>query len=515
LESPRLLRSTVLVGLLTAVSRVLGYVRDVLVAALAGAGAGTDAFFVAFRVPNLLRRLLAEGAFAQALVPVLAEYRAGRGKAAVRDLLASAAGSLGVAVAGATLAGVVAAPVLVLAFAPGFLQDPERLALATDLLRVTFPYLLFVTLAALASAALQAHDRFAAPALTPVLLNLAMIGAALVVAPRLEQPVVALAWGVFAGGLAQALFQVPFLARAGLLVRPRVDFRHAGVRRVLGRMPPALFGVSVAQINLFLDTLLASFLATGSVSWLYYSDRLVEFPLGVLAIAIGTVVLPTLSRRFAQGAGEGFSATLDWGLRGVLLLGVPATLGLALLAAPLLAMLFQHGQFRASDVYMAELSLVAYALGLPGFMLVKVLAPACYARQDVRTPVRVAVVALLANLVMSLALVRPLAHAGLALATSLAALLNAGLLLGRLLRDGVYAPLPGWGRFAARLLAANLAMGLVLALGPPGTAAWTRMPASARALELALWVGAGALTYLAALALLGYRWRDLAPAVRA
>lgn len=382
------------------------------------------------------------------------------------------------------------------------------------MLRITFPYLLFVSLTALAGGVLNAYQRFGVTAVTPAFLNLAMIAAALWLAPRMAQPVVALAWGVFLGGLAQLLFQLPFLARAGHLARPRIGLRDEGVQRILRLMLPALFGVSVAQINLLLDTLIASFLEPGSVSWLYYSDRLVEFPLGVAGIALATVVLPTLSRLAAQEAGEAFSATVDWAVRWVLLLGVPATLGLGLLAGPLLTTLFQHGAFRAGDVYMARLSLVAYALGLVGFMLVKVLAPAYFARQDTRAPVRIALVAVAANLVMSLMLVFTLAHAGLALATSLAAVINALLLLGQLTRAGIYRPGPGWGGFALRLATANLALGLVLAYGPPDTGFWMLAPGRARAAQLALWVCAGGLTYLATLWVLGFGKRDLLPATR-
>jgi len=475
---------------------------------------GTDAFFVAFRIPNLLRRLFAEGAFSQAFVPVISEYRSQRSPEEVRELVSSVSGSLGLAVLVASAVGAVAAPLLIVIFAPGFLEQPEKFDLAAGMLRITFPYLFFVSLTALAGGILNAHDRFGVPAVTPIFLNLAMILAAVWLAPRMEQPVVALAWGVFAGGVVQLLFQLPFLWRHRLLVRPRLGFRHEGVRRILRLMLPAIFGVSVGQISLLLDTLLASFLETGSVSWLYYSDRLMEFPLGVFGIALGTVILPSLARRHAEGASEQFSATVDWALRWVLLLGLPATVALAFLAAPLLSTLFQHGEFSASDVYMAQLSLVAFSLGLVGFMSVKVLAPAFYARQDIRTPVRIAVVALVANMAMNLMLIFPLAHAGLALATSLASFINAGLLYRLLVRQGVYRPSPGWGGFAVRIALANLALGLLLAYGPPDIGAWTRASSRQRLLDLAMWVGAGMAAYLIALLLLGFRKRDLLPAAR-
>jgi putative peptidoglycan lipid II flippase len=490
---------------------VLGYVRDAVIAGLAGAGPGADAFFVAFRIPNLLRRLFAEGAFAQALVPVLTECRARGSADELRDVVARVAGSLGLLVFAVTAAGVVAAPLLVLAFAPGFAAEPVKAGLAAEMLRITLPYLFFVTLTGLAGGVLNAHERFAVPALTPLFLNLAMIGAALWLAPRMAEPVVALAWGVFAGGLVQLLFQLPFLRRAGLLVRPRLGFGQPGVRRVLTTMLPAMLGVSAGQIGLLLDTLIASFLETGSVSWLYYSERLMEFPLGVLAIALGTVILPVLSRRVAEGSGEGFSATLDWALRWTLLLGVPATVGLVLLAGPLLATLFLHGEMRSSDVYLSRLSLVAYGLGLVGLMLVKVLAPAFYSRQDTRTPVRAALAALLANGVMSLALVFTLAHAGLALATSLSAWVNAGLLYRSLHGQGWHRPGPGWWPFLTRLLTASGALTALLAWGPADLARWVQAPLAERLTALGGWVVGSMAAYFAALWVLGLRRQDLFP----
>ncbi len=466
---------------------------------------------MAFRIPNLLRRLFAEGAFSQAFVPVISEYRTKQTPEAVRELVARVSGTLGLAVLVVSAVGALAAPLLVLVFAPGFLDQPEKFDLASEMLRITFPYLFFVSLTALAGGVLNTYDRFGVPAVTPAFLNLAMIAAAIWLAPQMDEPVVALAWGVFAGGLAQLLFQLPFLWRRGLLVMPRLGFRHEGVRRVLRLMLPAIFGVSVAQLSLLLDTLLASFLETGSVSWLYYSDRLLEFPLGVFGIALGTVILPSLSRRFAEGAREAFSGTVDWALRWVLLLGVPAALSLALLSGPLLSTLFQHGQFRSADVYMAQLSLVAFSFGLVGFMAVKVLAPAFYARQDIRTPVRVAVIALAANMAMNLLLIFHLAHAGLALATSLAGFVNSGLLYRLLRRQGVYQPAPGWGRFLVRVLVANLLLAALLTLGPAETRVWVGLTARERLLDLGFWVAAGVATYLGVLVLLGFRKRDLLP----
>lgn len=501
----KLLRSTAVVGQMTLISRVLGFVRDVVIARLFGASLAADAFFIAFKIPNLFRRLFAEGAFSQAFVPVLAEYRERDGDEGVRALVDPTGGALALVLLAVTALGVAAAPVLITIFAPGFLDDTEKLGLATDLLRLTFPYLLFISLTALAGAVLNTYGRFAVPAFTPVLLNVAIITSALVLSPRLEEPVMALALGVLAGGVAQLALQIAALARLGLVPRPRLDREHPGVRKILRLMGPAMFGVSVAQINLMLDTLIASFLVTGSISWLYYSDRLMEFPLGVFGIALATVVLPNLSARFSEGDGGAFSETLDWALRWVLLVGLPAAAGLAVLAAPMLATLFGYGAFAEHDVAMAARSLVAYAGGLVGFMLIKVLAPGFFARQDTKTPVRIGVIAMVANMALNLLLVFPLAHAGLALATTLSAWLNAALLLRGLRRENVYAPGPGWRRFALRVGCACAAMTALLWWLAPDPSAFQALGALDRALELAWLVAAGAFTYFAVLAALGMR----------
>ncbi len=496
---------------MTMLSRVLGYVRDVVVAILVGAGAGpgADAFFVAFKIPNFLRRLFAEGAFAQAFVPVISEYRTRRDHPQVRALASYVSGTLAVVLLVVTLVGVLAAPVLIAIFAPGFfLNDQPKYDMAVGMLRITFPYLLFVSLTAFAGGVLNTYERFGVPAFTPVLLNLSIIAGAILIAPQLQQPVFGLAWGVFIGGVVQLLFQVPFLIRIRMLVWPRPRPSDEGVRRILRLMLPAIFGVSVAQINLLLDTLLASFLITGSISWLYYSDRIVEFPLGVFAIAIATVILPTLSRRHAGEEPEAFSQTLDWALRWVLVIGTPAMVGIALLAGPSLTTLFRYGAFSSSDVRMAQLSLVAYSLGLLGFMLIKVLAPGYFSRQDTRTPVRIGVIAMVCNMVMNLMLIFTLAHAGLALATSLAAFINAGLLYRGLRRDGVYTPSAGWGLFALRIVFANLVMGAVLWFGTAELSEWLAWSAATRAWQLAVLVLSGAGAYFLALTAMGLPvWR--------
>jgi putative peptidoglycan lipid II flippase len=499
------------VGGYTLVSRVLGFLRDLVFAHVFGADANTDAFFVAFKIPNFLRRLFAEGAFATAFVPVLTEYKATRSHEDLKAFVDHMAGTLGLVLLVVSLVGVLAAPALVSLFAFGWVlgEQDAKLALASDMLRLTFPYLFFISLTAFAGGILNAHQRFAIPAFTPVLLNLALIGSALWLAPALEVPIVALAWGVLIAGVTQFVFQLPFLGQLRLIPRFRPRFGDAGVRRVMHLMVPALFGVSVTQINLLLDTVLASTLQTGSISWLYYSDRLMEFPTGILGVALGTVILPHLSRQRAEADPMAFSRTLDWGLRTALVFGLPAALGLVVLAGPLVATLFLSDVFGPTDVAQSRLSLMAYAFGLLGFILIKVLAPGYYARQDMRTPVRIAVIAMVANMVLNLSLIWSLAHAGLALATSLAAYLNAGLLLRGLLREGVLKPARGWPVLLLRMLAAAGAMTAVLVLGAPPLAEWLAMDVLGRVGTLALWIGVGALVYFAVLFAAGARPRDL------
>jgi putative peptidoglycan lipid II flippase len=502
---------------MTLVSRVLGLLRDMVLARWFGADAGMDAFFVAFKIPNFLRRLFAEGAFSQAFVPVISEYREQRPHAEVQLLVNRVAGTLAGILTLVVVAGVLASPLLVTVFAPGFLfHDPLRFDLTAQLLRLTFPYILLVSLVAFAAGILNTYGRFAAASLAPVWLNVMLIGAAILVSPLLEQPEQALAGAVFAAGVAQVGFLLPSLKRVGLFPRPRWGLRDTGVRRIMKLMLPGILGSSVAQINLLFDTLIASFLVAGSVSWLYYSDRLVEFPLGVFAIALSTVILPSLSRSHANASDVEFSRTLDWGLRWVLLIGVPSAIGLLLLARPTLATLFQYGDFDAFDVSMGGLSLMAYTLGLPGFMLVKVLAPAFYSCKDTRTPVRVAIVALATNMVLNLVFVVPMVlleipgpHAGLALATSIAAWVNAGLLFTLLIRRQMYRPQAGWPGLLLRIGAAGGMLGILLSWGVQPLQAWLEWDAGRRVGVLLFWVLAGAAMYFLALRLAGLRLNSL------
>ncbi|MDX5977363.1 murein biosynthesis integral membrane protein MurJ [Vreelandella alkaliphila] len=502
-----LMRSGLVVSAMTMLSRVMGLVRDVVVATFLGAGNGSDAFFVAFKIPNFLRRLFAEGAFNQAFVPVLSEYSTQRSKQEIRELLNAVAGSLTAILALITALAMLGAPWLVWVFAPGFGRDPEKLAMTADMLRLTFPYLLLISLTAFSGSVLNTWNRFAVPAFTPVLLNISLIGAALLLMPLMEEPAMALAWGVLIAGAAQLAFQVPFLLRLGLLPTPWPNFAHEGVKRILKLMAPALFGVSVSQINLLLDTVLASLLTAGSVSWLYYSDRLVELPLGVFGVAIGTIILPALSKRHAEQSTEHFSAMLDWAIRVVLLLGVPAALALAVLAEPFLITLFHYGAMTDTDIQMAAMSLRAYAFGLVAFMLIKVLAPGFFARQDTKTPVKVGIIAMVANMVFNLLLIWPLAHAGLALATALSAFLNAGLLGYLLYRQKVLIFQPGWGRYAVQLVGGSALMSIALYLAAPDWQEWLDFELWLRIRWVAGLVVLGGGLYFAWLTALGLRLR--------
>ena len=503
-----LLRALATVSSMTLLSRILGFVRDFVIARTFGAGIATDAFFVAFKLPNLLRRLFAEGAFSQAFVPILSEYRNRRSAEETRVLVDHVATLLGIAVLAVAALGIFGAPVVIYVSAPGFAAEPEKFALTVQLLRITFPYIFFMALVALAGGILNTWSRFAVPAFTPVLLNLCFIAMALFAAPWFDPPVAALAWAVFIGGVLQLSLQLPFLARIGMLPRWALSLRDPAVRRILKLMAPAVIGVSISQISLVINNIFASFLDHGSVSWLYYADRLMEFPSGLLGAALGTILLPSLSRCHARNDHAEFSALLDWGLRLTLLLTLPAALGLGLLAVPLIATLFQHGAFTAADVMQTRSALVAYSTGLVGLILVKVLAPGFYSRQDIRTPVKIALLTLALTQVMNLAFVGPLKHAGLALSIGLASCVNAGLLFRGLRRRGVYAARPGWGGFALRLAFALAAMGLVLWFSAGADADWLQRSSAQRVAWLSGIVALGVAVYFGVLWLLGFRLRD-------
>ena len=487
-----------------------GLVRDILFARLIGAGVGVsaDAFYVAFRIPNFFRRIFGEGAFSQAFVPVFTEYRSKRSDEEIHAFAGHMAGAFAAILFVVTVIGVVAAPFLIMALAPGFIDEPEKFDLTVAMLRITFPYLLFISLVAMAAGMLNSYGRFGAAAFTPVLLNISLIACAIWLAPQLEQPVMALAWGVFIAGVVQLLFQIPFLLRIRMLPRPRLK-KDEGVSRVFKLMVPAIFGSSVSQINMLVNTILASFLVTGSVSWLYYSDRLMEFPLGVFGIALATVILPSLSREHAAESRETFSRMLDWALRWVFIIGVPAAVGLMVMAEPIITTLFRYGAFLEQDVIKTAQALVVFAAGLVGFILVKVLAPGFYARHDTATPAKIAAVAFGANIVLSLILVWPLKHVGLALAISIAAYLNAALLYFRLRKLDAYQPGKGWWWLYLRVGIASGAMAFALWYTKGGLSLWLAADIYERVFRLAFWIIAGFLVYVLIMVVLGTRPAEL------
>jgi len=496
---------------MTLLSRIFGLLRDITLATLFGASGGTDAFLVAFKIPNFMRRLFAEGAFSQAFVPVFSEYREKRSPEELKDLINHVAGKLGSILLLITITGSVAASGLVVLFAPGFIDEPERFQLTADMLRITFPYLFFIALVAFAGGILNSFNKFAVPAFTPILLNLCLISAAVWWAPMFDQPLMALAWGVALAGVVQFLFQLPYLKQLGLIPRPRFK-SHEGVTRIMKLMLPAIIGSSVAQINLLLDTVIASFLVAGSVSWLYYSDRLLEFPLGVLGIAVATVILPALSKQHARNSSDEFNQTLNWASRLVLIISVPASVGLFVLAGPVLASLFQYGEFSSSDTYLASLSLMAYIFGLPAFIMIKILAPGFYARQDTRTPVRIGIIAMVSNMVMNIAFVVPLymygyeaPHVGLALATSFSAYLNAFLLYRGLRKAEVFRPNAGWSKLLVQLTFGVTCMAVAIIYITPEFLQWTDWSAITRITWLTGIIGFAVFVYFFALMLVGLR----------
>jgi putative peptidoglycan lipid II flippase len=505
-----LLKALATISGLTFASRILAFVRDVLIARVFGAGMETDAFFVAFKLPNLLRRLFAEGAFSQAFVPIFGEYKNRRGDEETKLLVDHVVSLLAIILFLVTLIGIIAAPILVYISAPGFIQQQEKFDLTVQLLRITSPYIFFISLVAVAAGILNSYNKFWVPAFAPILLNICFIGGALWLAPYCNPPILALGWAVFIAGIVQLAFQIPFLRQIGMLPTWRLSLSDAGVWRVIKQMGPAVFGVSISQISLIINTIFASFLVAGSVSWLYYADRLMEFPSGVLGVAISTILLPSLSKLHVDSNSGEFSKMLDWGLRLTCMLTLPAALALGLIAVPLLATFFQHGNFTAHDVLMTRDALVGYSVGLIGILSVKVLAPGFYARQDIKTPVKIGLITLFATQLMNLAFIGWLQHAGLALAIGLGACLNSAILLHLLLKRGIYQPEPGWAQFAAKLAAALLAMGLTLWFVMGSQQHWLTTGGWPRIGHLTLLVGSGIVSYFAMLGVLGFRPKDFA-----
>ncbi|HHF2871909.1 TPA: murein biosynthesis integral membrane protein MurJ [Vibrio diabolicus] len=514
--SKRLLKSGMIVSAMTFISRVLGLVRDVVVANLMGAGASADVFFFANKIPNFLRRLFAEGAFSQAFVPVLTESHAQGDMDKTRELIARAAGTLGVIVSIVTILGVLGSGVVTAVFGFGWFLDwvhggpaAAKFELASVMLKITFPYLWFITFVALSGAILNTLGKFAVSSFTPVFLNVMIILAAWFISPQMEMPEIGLSIGVFLGGLVQFLFQIPFLIKAGVMVKPKWGWRDPGVVKIRTLMIPALFGVSVSQINLLFDTFIASFLQTGSISWLYYSDRLLEFPLGLFGIAIATVILPALSRKHVDAQSEGFAQTMDWGVRMVILLGLPAMLGLMVLAKPMLMVLFMRGEFSPQDVHQASLSLFAYASGLLNFMLIKVLAPGYYSRQDTKTPVKYGIIAMVTNMVFNAIFAYFYGYVGLAIATALSAFVNMALLYRGLHIAGVYQITKRTVFFIIRLVIAGAAMVAVILWQLEDMSVWLDWSFAHRSGVLGMLIGLGAVVYLVVLFLTGARLKDL------
>ncbi len=502
---------------MTLLSRVLGLARDIVIARFYSAGIEADAFFVAFKIPNFMRRLFAEGAFSLAFVPVLTEYKNSRTQDEIHQLINRVAGTLGLILLIITSIGVLASPAIVYVFAAGFIDQPEKFELTADMLRLTFPYILLISMTALAGGILNSWKQFAAPAFTPVLLNLSLIGCAVWLAPQLDVPVYALAWGVLIAGIAQMLFQLPFLYKLGFLPKPVWAWKDSGVQKIIKLMIPALFGSSVAQINLLFDTFIASFLVSGSVSWLYYSDRLLEFPLGVFGIALATVVLPNLSESHFKQGKDHFNKTLNWAVQLALFIALPATLGLLMLAQPILATLFQYGEFSESDTLMASMSLMAYSLGLPAFILIKILANAFYARQDSKTPVRIGIIAMVVNMLLNVIFVLGLlkytdipAHVGLALATTGSAYCNAGLLALALRREQYLTLDQSFTTMTLKVLLAVSGMTLILFLFSQNLHVWTQLDWFSRLLELFAVIIPAILFYTLLLWIMGIRPKHLA-----
>lgn len=512
-----LLKAALSISAMMLLSRITGLINLVIGANLFGAGAQMDAFQVAWRIPNFLRRLFAEGAFSQAFVPVFAEYRAKRGVAETRLLADHVASLLALILFIVSIIGVLVAPVMVYLMASGFSADSDKFNLTIDMVRITFPYIFFISLVAFASGILNTYSSFKIPAFTPVLLNLCTIAAAIFIAPYVNPPILALAIGALAGGVVQLAFQYPALKRIGML--PKLSWRistlnaarrDSGVMRILTLMVPATLGVSVAQISILLNTQIASHLGDGAVSWISYADRLMEFPSALLGVALGTVLLPSLVKHHADENPAEYSKLLDWGLRITLMLTLPAALGLAILATPLIATIFQHGAFNANDVTQTRSALIAYALGLTGIILIKILAPGFYARQNIKTPVKIAIVTLVATQLFNLLFVPLFKHAGLTLATGLGACVNAGLLYYFIRKYRFYTPQPDWLAFFLKLVVALYLMGGALWWAMGIEISWLSMTAWARVQKLSIVIALGAGVYFGALWLMGFRLKDFA-----
>lgn len=509
-------RSTVIVSAMTMLSRILGLVRDVVLLNVFGAGKDFDTFVVAFRIPNFFRRLFAEGAFSQAFIPVLTEYKTTRTHAEVQILISRVFGCLATIMSSLTFLAMVAAPAVIYIYAPGFHDDPEKFALASELFRLTIPYLLLMSLTAFASSILNSYGSFTTPAFAPVLLNLAMIVAALWFTPYMTQPIMVLGWAVIVAGILQLALQIPELWRKKLLIPPKIDFKHEGVERILKLMLPALFGVSVTQINLLLNTIWASFMQDGSVSWLYSAERMTELPLGLIGVAIGTVILPSLAARHAEQDQNKFRGMMDWAAKIIIMVGVPASIALFMLATPIIQTLFERGQFDANDTLMTAFALQCMSGGVIAFMLIKVFAPGFYAQQDTKTPVRVGLMAVAANVILNLLFIGLFKwidwhaeHMALALASTGSALVNAGMLYFYLHRRNIFRFGAHWKKLLLQFSFANISMVVALYYA----LSWYQSDVSQwmRIVELLALCVVGAVVYAVALLMSGIRPRHLRP----
>jgi len=493
---------------MTFLSRILGLVRDTLAAQIYGVNAQVDAFLIAFKIPNFMRNLFAEGCFSQAFVPVMADYKTKSTHEETRRFVSYVAGALGLVLLLLTLVGIVGAPWITKLFAPGYHKEYGQFSLTVKMLRITFPYLMLISLTAMACAIINSCNRFAPAAFTPVLLNACLIACALWLSPWLSIPVEAQAWGILLAGFIQLGFLLPYLKRLGFLVRPRLNWQDPGVKRVMAIMLPALFGASISQLSLLINTVFASFLKVGSITWLYNAERLAYFPLGVFGVALSTVVLPHLSVKHAQKSVQEFASALDWGIRCNLIIGLPAAVTMCVLAGPLICSLFFYGKFAVNDVLMTRETVLAYSLGLLAFMLVKVLTAGLYAQQKVKTAVKVGSIAILLNMVLNGLLVIFFAHVGLALAASLASWLNVLLLLMVLVRQGIYKLQPGWGLFSLRLIVANAVVGILLCWQAGSLEQWLNWHWYQRVGHLSLLMFLAMVVYLLSLWLCGMRLKD-------
>ncbi len=509
-------RSTVIVSAMTMLSRVLGLVRDVVLLNVFGAGKDFDTFVVAFRIPNFFRRLFAEGAFSQAFIPVLTEYKTSRTHAEVQILISRVFGCLATFMTTLTMIAIIAAPVIMYIYAPGFHGDEAKFALATDMFRLTIPYLLFMSLTAFASSILNSYGSFSTPAFAPVLLNIAMIAGALWLTPFMAEPIMALGWAVVIAGILQLAIQIPELWRKNLLIPPKVDFKHEGVGRIMKLMLPALFGVSVTQINLLLNTVWASFMQDGSVSWLYSAERMTELPLGLIGVAIGTVILPSLSTQHTEKNPEKFRGMMDWAAKVIVLVGLPASIALFMLSTPIIQALFERGQFTFEDTQMTALALQCMSGGVIAFMLIKVFAPGFYAQQDTRTPVRVGLMAVAANAILNVIFIGffklihwEAEHMALALASTGSAMVNAGLLYFYLHQRNIFRFGAHWKKIFVQFMFANVVMIAALAYA----LSWYNGDVSQwmRVLEVLILCVVGVVAYLAALVAAGFRPRHIKP----